>query len=155
MSKKKQSDSVSKLIKYKENDKTSEVVDYVYQRLSQGASAKEIEVDLKIKYKWGHVRARTIIEVCTDIAFRLNPSYVEEIIGQMRYGTQQTLQALDEMKPYAKTYNQKVDLIKARQRALESNGKFLPTQIDISTSDSDNLRKVLFDLHGIEDKEDK
>jgi hypothetical protein len=151
MSKKKQSDSVSKILKYREKKDTSEVVDYVYERLSHGASDSEIEIELKIKFKWSRVRARTMIDACTDIAFRLNPEYVTQIAGQIKFGTAQTLQSLDMMLAEAKTYDQKVDLIKAKQRTLEGLHKLLPKQIDIATTDK-SLKDLMFDLYDLDEE---
>jgi len=149
MSKKK---SVTKFIEYKENAGLSDVVDHIMARLGQGASKDELIAELKIKYKIKMVKATTMIDVCTDVAFRLDPNYVAEVAGQIRYSVQKTLQGIDKLIQTEPGVRDQKDLLKMRLHAAQALQKLLPTQIDLNTKDEDGLRGVLFDLHGIDKK---
>jgi hypothetical protein len=145
--------SLNKMIKYVEDAGTSEQVDYIMKRLGHGATSSELIVELKLKFKITPVKAKAMIDTCTDVAFRMSPEYVSEIAGQIRHSIGQTLQGLDTMLEQENSATNKKELLRLRLQCLQSLLKLLPTNINIG-GQVDDLSGVLFDLHGIEKKED-
>ncbi len=124
-------------------------VDYILKRLGNGANKLEIRHEVMTKFKLKGVRAGTMIDTCIDMAFRVDPEYVSQIVAQIKYNVSQTLLSVDEMLENAEGCERE-RLLKTRMRAMDTLTKLLPTRIDITSNDVD-VRKALFDLHGLED----
>lgn len=148
-----QQQNIYKFIALKENASTADVVDHIMQRLGHGASHDELVVELKLKYKILPGKAAIMIDVITDVAFRLDPNYVAEIAGQIRYSVAKTLEGIDKLLDTESAIRDQKELLKMRLHAIQALQKLLPTQIDINTKSDDGLRNVLFDLHGIDKEE--
>ncbi len=130
----------------------SQHVDYILKRLGHGATPAEIQWEMKRKFKLSKVKAQTIIDVCTDLVFRVEPDYVTNIVSQIRYNTAQTLQSVDEMLETAESDYERQTLLKTRMAAVSTLQKMLPTKIEVSGG-GPNIKKMLFELHDIDEEE--
>jgi len=143
---------INKLIQYKEDPATSEVVDYVLQRLSNGATKGELQFELRTKYGIKAIKSTAIIDTVADVCMRLDPDYVHDVAAAIRRSVSKTLENIDELLAANPCDSTQRELLNLRVRTIAQLQKLLPQQINVN-SDSDGLRGILFDLHGIEKKE--
>ena len=140
------------LAQLKAGKNTSDHIDHILKRLGHGATRAEIVFELHKEFGVPKAKADTVIDTCVDLVFRVEPEYVTNIVAQIRYNTAQTLQGVDEMLEDCTQAVEREQLIRTRMRAMDTLQKLLPTKIDIVATDPDNIRRILFDLHDVEDE---
>lgn len=143
---------INKLIQYKEDPATSDIVDYVLKRLSNGATKGELQFELRTKYGLKATKSTAIIDTVADVCMRLDPDYVHDVAAAIRRSVSKTLENIDELLAANPCDSTQRELLNLRVRTIAQLQKLLPTQIDIS-SNNEGLRGVLFDLHGIDKKD--
>lgn len=134
------------------DDQLDELVKDVLAMRAQFATESEIKHVLR-KRGFKSVEADRIFDVVRKTYEIMSTNYQQELFEQVRLTARQTAQQIDGLLSAATTTVEKASVLQLKMRNTELVRKLLPAQIEVSQTG--NINKAIFDMFGIEVKDDE